>query len=107
MQEEGLTDAGGSGKQGLGIDRSKPLFCSHMKALLRKRLLTFKRDKKMWAFVVFMPALFVLLGVIILLSVSTTDEPSLVLTPTVGSRGQRRRGHMQYIGAEVIAEKMA
>ncbi|CAN0244543.1 unnamed protein product, partial [Hapterophycus canaliculatus] len=64
----------------LGIDRSKSLFGRHMMALFKKRLLTFKRDKKMWAFVVVMPALFVLIGVLILLSVASTNEPSLLLT---------------------------
>ncbi|CAN0021601.1 unnamed protein product [Pylaiella littoralis] len=66
----------------LGIDRSKSLFGRHMMALLMKRLLTFKRDKKMWAFVVLMPALFVLIGILILLAVASTDEPSRLLTPT-------------------------
>lgn len=74
-------------KEDLGIDRSKSLFVVHMRALLNKRLLTFKRDKKMWAFVVAMPALFVLSGVLILLSVSSTNEPALVLTPEVSVNG--------------------
>lgn len=66
-----------------GIDRSKSLFGVHMKTLLHKRFLTFRRDKKMWAFVVFVPALFVLLGIIILLSVTAKDEPNLEMTPMV------------------------
>ncbi|CAM9216451.1 unnamed protein product [Ectocarpus fasciculatus] len=71
----------GGGKEDLGIDRSKPLFGRHMMALLKKRFLTFRRDKKMWAFVVLMPALFVLIGVLILLAVAATNEPSILLTP--------------------------
>lgn len=74
----------GDGKtEDLGIDRSKSLFGRHMVALLKKRLLTFKRDKKMWAFVVLMPALFVLVGILILASVGTYSEPAIVLTPKV------------------------
>lgn len=80
-------DGGGGGgeKEDLGIDRSKSLFGVHMVALLNKRLLTFKRDKKMWAFIVLMPAFFVLIGILILRLVSQTDEPSLFLTPTVSA----------------------
>lgn len=63
--------------------RSRRLFGEHVAALLKKRLLTFGRDKKMWAFVVLMPALFVLAGTLVLLSVETSDEPALLLTPTV------------------------
>ncbi len=70
-------------KEDLGIDRSKSLFVRHMGALLRKRLLTFRRDKKMWAFVVLMPALFVLVGILILTSVGSYSEPSILLTPAV------------------------
>lgn len=55
----------------------------HLKALLRKRYLTFKRDKKMWAFIVFMPALFVLIGELIMLSVGDENDPALHLTPMV------------------------
>ena len=62
---------------------SKPLFWEHTAALLKKRLLTFRRDKKMWAFVVLMPAFFVLVGTLILLAVTRTNEPSLLLSPTV------------------------
>lgn len=76
---------GGGKKEDLGIDHSKSLFGEHMKALLKKRLLTFRRDKKMWAFVVLMPALFVLVGTLILLALSVSDEPSLLLTPEVTS----------------------
>eukprot|EP00903_Cladosiphon_okamuranus_P008962 g8576.t1 len=76
------TAADGSGKEDMGIDRSKSLFGGHMLALLKKRLLTFKRDKKMWAFIVFMPALFVLVGIMILRLVEQTDEPAILLTPT-------------------------
>lgn len=75
---------GGGGKTGAsGADVSPSLFRAHMAALLKKRLLTFKRDKKMWAFVVLMPAFFVLIGTLILLAVATSNEPSLLLTPTV------------------------
>lgn len=61
-------------------------------ALLKKRLLTFKRDKKMWAFVVLMPAFFVLAGILILKSVGTYPEPSLLLTPEVSERVRRYVG---------------
>lgn len=56
-----------------------------MVALLKKRLLTFKRDKKMWAFVVLMPAVFVLVGILILTSVGSYSEPDILLTPTVSA----------------------
>lgn len=69
----------------LGIDHSKSLFGMHIGALLRKRLLTFKRDKKMWAFNVVMPAIFVLIGIIILESITSSNQPSLLLTPTVNT----------------------
>ncbi|CAM9405596.1 unnamed protein product, partial [Scytosiphon promiscuus] len=84
MMEAATNKAAGGGggkKEDLGIDRSKSLFGRHMMALFKKRILTFKREKKMWAFVVLMPALFVLIGVLILLSVAATDEPKLLLTP--------------------------
>ncbi|CAM9216529.1 unnamed protein product, partial [Ectocarpus fasciculatus] len=72
----------GSGKgEGSGVDRSKPLFGRHMMALLKKRLLTFKRDKKMWAFVVLMPAFFVLVGMLLLKTAGTYNEPAVLLTP--------------------------
>ena len=64
-----------------------------MMALLRKRLLIFRRDKKMWAFTVVMPAIFVLIGIIILESLVTTDEPAILLTPTVSAAGVALHGH--------------
>ena len=76
---------GGGKKEDLGIDRSKSLFGRHMAALLKKRLLTFKRDKKMWAFIVLMPAFFVLIGILVLELVSQTNEPARLLTPTVSA----------------------
>ncbi|CAM9541397.1 unnamed protein product [Ascophyllum nodosum] len=72
---------------GLNIDRSKSLFGAHIMALLWKRLLTFKRDKKMWVFSIVMPAIFVSLGIIILEASSTTSEPAILLTPTVYNDG--------------------
>lgn len=91
MQQQAVTGAKDVAKKvDLGIDHSRPLFREHMVALLKKRLLTFKRDKKMWAFVVLMPALFVLIGVLILLSVTSKDEPSLLLTPEVSMSGCTR-----------------
>lgn len=83
MEPQTAAEVGGGKKEDLGIERSEPQFGRHMKALFKKRLLTFKRDKKMWAFVVLMPALLVLAGVLILLSVASTDEPALLLTPEV------------------------
>ena len=77
--------AGGGKNEDLDLDRSKSLFGRHMVALLKKRLLTFKRDKKMWAFVVLMPALFVLFGILILTSVSSYSEPAILLTPAVSA----------------------
>lgn len=59
------------------------LFLVHMVALLRKRYLTFRRDKKMLAFVVFMPALFVFAGIMTVRLGSQKDQPSLRLTPEV------------------------
>lgn len=78
---QGATLAGKRAEK--GIDYNKNLFGAHMKAMLVKRLLTFRRDKKMWAFIVIVPALFVLVGIIILLVVKLPDEPSLLLTTTV------------------------
>ncbi len=83
---------GGGKKENLGVDRSKSLFGTHMGALLKKRLLTFKRDKKMWAFVVLMPALFVLAGTLILMAVSTSDQPAILLTPEVSAVFQVKTG---------------
>ena len=74
-----------SGKDGLNIDRSKSLFGTHMLALLWKRLLTFKRDKKMWVFSIVMPAIFISLGIVILEATSTSSEPAILLTPTVSA----------------------
>ena len=85
-------------------DRSKSLFIPHLAALTKKRFLTFKRDKKMWAFVVLMPAVFVVVGILIMQSVQSYSEPSLLLTPAVsclvlcfvkmrvGGAGTRERG---------------
>lgn len=83
-----VTAGGGGGDKAGASDvdpskPSKPLFWEHTAALLKKRLLTFRRDKKMWAFVVLMPAFFVLVGTLILLAVTRTNEPSLLLSPTV------------------------
>lgn len=82
--KEAASGDGSGKKENLGIDRTKSaLFVGHMVALLKKRLLTFKRDKKMWAFVVLMPALFVLFGILILTSVGSYSEPAILLTPAV------------------------
>ena len=89
---------GSGGKKDLGIDRSKSLFGRHMLALLKKRLLTFKRDKKMWAFVVLMPALFVLAGTLILMALSTSNEPAILLTPEVSAVPQVNEGSRIVMG---------
>lgn len=52
-------------------------------ALLKKRLLTFRRDKKMWLFVVFMPLVFVGIGTLIILGFDLNDQPALALSPQV------------------------
>ena len=66
-------------KDGLGARASNFLYQS--KALLRKRLMTFARDKKMWTFVVLMPFLFVGAGTLTVLSVEVKDQPALALSP--------------------------
>ena len=71
------------GTNRLNIDRPKYMFGVHMLALLRKRLLTFMRDKKMWALSVAMPAIFISLGITILEIASTSSDPAVLLTPTV------------------------
>lgn len=76
---------GGGGKVRHDIDQSKPLFGMHMAALLRKRLLTYKRDKRMLTFTIIMPAFFVLCGILILQSMGAKSEPAVQLTPTVSS----------------------
>lgn len=55
-------------------------------ALLKKRFLTFRRDKKMWMFVVFMPLLFVGAGTLIVLALEQEDQPALTLSPQVRAR---------------------
>lgn len=55
-------------------------------ALLKKRFLTFRRDKKMWIFVVLMPLLFVGVGTLIILGFEQDDQPSLTLSPKVRVR---------------------
>lgn len=59
------------------------IFLHQSMALLQKRLFTFRRDKKMWIFVVFMPLLFVGSGALIVLSLERNDQPSLTLSPQV------------------------
>lgn len=59
------------------------IFLYQSTALLKKRLLTFGRDKKMWIFVVFMPLLFVGIGTLILLAFNQKDQPALALSPQV------------------------
>lgn len=74
---------GGRSKHNSGGRSKTSLFGSQIFALLRKRMLTFTRDKRMWAWVIVVPALFVLLGALIVLSVELKDMPALTLTPTV------------------------
>ena len=38
------------------------LVCQHLSALLRKRMVSFKRDKKAWCFTTLLPGIFVLIG---------------------------------------------
>lgn len=69
-------------------DRAKPSgFLYQTMALLKKRLLTFGRDKRMWAFVVFMPFLFAGLGTLVILGFNNSDLPALALSPQVKKYG--------------------
>lgn len=71
-------------ENGRSKDRSAlALFLHQSLALLRKRLLTFRRDKKMWIFGVFMPLAFVGTGTLIVLSLEQDNQPSLTLSPQV------------------------
>ncbi|CAM9259808.1 unnamed protein product [Ectocarpus sp. 4 AP-2014] len=56
-------------------------------ALLKKRLLTFRRDKKMWAFVVLMPIVFIGAGALLILDFDIKDQPALALSPQVYNDG--------------------
>ncbi|CAN0348380.1 unnamed protein product [Pylaiella littoralis] len=63
-------------------DRTNPSsFLYQFMALLKKRLLTFGRDKKMWAFVVFMPFVFVGIGTLLIINFGVKDQPALALSP--------------------------
>lgn len=66
-----------------GFMGSMSTFRYQSTALLKKRLLTFKRDKKMWIFGVFMPFLFVGAGTLTVLSFELEDQPALALSPQV------------------------
>lgn len=90
-------DDGAATGEKLGIDPSKSLFGLHMAALLRKRLLAFKRDKKMWAFILLIPAVFVLLGILVLLSISASSEPALELTPEVAKRQHNKHKNTTHL----------
>ncbi len=68
-------------KHGFGASMSTFLYQSM--ALLKKRLMTFKRDKKMWIFGVFMPFLFVGAGTLLVLRIGAPDQPALALSPQV------------------------
>ncbi len=59
----------------------EPDISTHIQALLRKRLLSFKRERKMQCFIFFAPVLFILLGLIILQFVVESAQPSLTLDP--------------------------
>lgn len=74
-------NGGGGGRP---ADRSATsLFFSQSLALLKKRLLTFGRDKKMWAFVVLMPLVFIGIGIALVIDFDIKDQPALALTPQV------------------------
>lgn len=78
----GTVAADARAKSGLArYDSPFSLFFVHMVALLKKRYLTFRRDKKIFAFVVLMPALFVFAGIMIVRIDNQSDQPSLRLTP--------------------------
>lgn len=71
-------------EDGTSKDRSAlAIFMHQSVALLKKRLLTFSRDKKMWLFVVFMPLVFVGIGALIVLGFELSDQPALTLSPQV------------------------
>lgn len=72
-------------------DRTNPSsFLYQFMALLKKRLLTFGRDKKMWAFVVFMPFVFVGIGTLLIINFGVKDQPALALSPQVRVEGRTR-----------------
>jgi hypothetical protein len=49
-------------------------FKTHVRALVAKRAVTFKRDKKMVCFTLLAPALFLLLGMVILLATGNASH---------------------------------
>lgn len=67
------------------IDR-KSLFSAHVKTQIVKQALILKREKKMQCYTLLLPAAFVLLGILVLRSVSIPDEPTLLLDPQVKMR---------------------
>lgn len=75
-------------QRGVTEDRSSDrswtsTFLYQTMALLKKRLLTFRRDKKMWAFVVLMPIVFIGTGALLILDFDIKDQPALALSPQV------------------------
>jgi ATP-binding cassette, subfamily A (ABC1), member 3 len=67
----------------IGEARPLEMFIQHMKALLTKRFLYFRRDTKAWGFQFMLPIIFVLAGCLIMhYNVWAPDQPSIVLSPT-------------------------
>ena len=63
-----------------GTAHSGGLFCNHFTALLSKRAIYAKRDRRMLCCQLVLPVLLVLLGVTLLLIKPNVDQPSLVLS---------------------------
>ncbi len=77
-----LRNLGGPEDMTNAVSLSKePEFNTHIKALIIKRMISFKRERKMQCFALFAPMLFVLFGLLVLLILTPTDQPSILLDP--------------------------
>lgn len=90
MEKEGttgggtITDKPASPSMAVNYSDNWRFFRFHMRALLIKRFLYFKRDKKAWGYQFVMPGIFVLIGCILLKSgvnsIFAEKQPSLLLS---------------------------
>ncbi|CAM9287272.1 unnamed protein product [Phaeothamnion confervicola] len=108
----GGEEGGGAGKE-MAADEAMPAkpiaaeeftgsvrFWRHVRALVVKRALTFKRDIKLVGFTLLAPSFFLLVGMLILLaSQPTGDQPALLLDPTVYNDGLNPQNPLFYPSA--------
>lgn len=88
-----------SSRQGKSLPSTRPfdklsdddvfgLFARHLYAMLLKRALYFKRDAKSWVFQYIVPALFVLVGVVIMVATAVKyEQPSKQLSGGMYNKG--------------------